>query len=58
MKGLTLNQKEQARLQVLNEVLEGGVRVREAALVLGLILPGKDMHGEYWQLIGGKELSP
>ncbi len=31
-----MSQKEQARLQVLNEVLERGVRVREAALVLGL----------------------
>ncbi len=36
MKRLTLNQKEQARLQVVNEVLEGGVRVREAARAAGL----------------------
>jgi len=36
MKGLTLNQKEQARLQVLNQVLEGRLRVWEVAPVLGL----------------------
>ena len=36
MRGLTLNQKEQARLQVLNQVLEGRLRVWEVAPVLGL----------------------
>lgn len=36
MKGLTLSQKEQARLEVLNRVLEGQLRVSEAAMVLGV----------------------
>ena len=36
MKGLTLNQKEQARLETLNRVLEGQLRVNEAAVVLGV----------------------
>ena len=35
MKGLTLTQKEQARLQVLNGILEGQISVDEAAEVLG-----------------------
>lgn len=36
MKGLTLNQKEQARLQVLNQVLVMRLEVGQAASVLGL----------------------
>jgi len=36
MRGLTLNQKEQARLVVLNRVLEKKLDIGEAALVLGL----------------------
>jgi len=36
MKGLTLNQKEQARLESLNRVLEGRLRASEAARVLGV----------------------
>ena len=36
MKGLTLTQKEQARLQVLNGILEGQISVDEAAEVLGV----------------------
>lgn len=36
MKGLTLNQKEQARLETLNRMLEGQLRVNEAAMVLGV----------------------
>ena len=36
MKGLTLNQKEQARLKTLNRILEGQLRVEEAAVVLGV----------------------
>jgi transposase len=36
MKGLTLSQKEQARLETLNRVLEGQLRVNEAAIVLGV----------------------
>jgi len=36
MKGLTLSQKEQARLETLNRVLEGQLRVEEAAVVLGV----------------------
>lgn len=36
MKGLTLNQKEQSRLETLNRVLEGQLRVNEAAEVLGV----------------------
>ncbi|MGB2983161.1 MAG: ISNCY family transposase [Candidatus Bipolaricaulia bacterium] len=36
MKGLTLSQKEQARLETLNLVLEGQLRVNEAAIVLGV----------------------
>ena len=36
MKGLTLSQKEQARLETLNRVLAGHLRVNEAALVLGV----------------------
>ncbi len=36
MKGLTLTQREQARLQVLNQVLQRTMMPREAAQVLGL----------------------
>jgi transposase len=36
MKGLTLSQKEQARLETLNRVLDGQLRVSEAAMVLGV----------------------
>src|SRR4030042_1474930 len=36
MKGLTLTQKEQGRLQTLNLVLEGMMGVGEAAYILGL----------------------
>jgi len=36
MEGLTLTQKEQGRLQTLNQVLEGWIGVREAAYILGL----------------------
>lgn len=36
MKGLTLSQKEQARLETLNRVLEGQLRASEAAMVLGV----------------------
>ena len=36
MKGLTLNQKEEARLETLNRVLEGRLRVSDAALLLGV----------------------
>lgn len=45
MKGLTLNQLEQARLQVLNQVLEGGLRVSQAASLLGV----SERHG--WRLL-------
>ena len=45
MKELTLNQKEQARLQVLNRVLEGEIGVGEAARALGV----SERHG--WQLV-------
>ncbi|MEK7777846.1 MAG: helix-turn-helix domain-containing protein [Chloroflexota bacterium] len=36
MKGLTLNQREQARVQIMNRVLEGWVRVSEAAEIMGV----------------------
>ena len=36
MKGLMLSQKEQARLETLNRVLEGQLQVSEAAMVLGV----------------------
>ena len=36
MKGLTLNQKEQAPLQLLNRMLEGEMNVSEAAGPMGL----------------------
>jgi len=36
MKGLTLSQKEQARLETLNRVLQGQLRASEAATVLGI----------------------
>jgi transposase len=36
MRGLTLTQKEQARVMTLNLVLEGGLRVAEAAGIMGL----------------------
>ena len=36
MKGLTLNQREQARLEILNHVLQGWMRVHEAASLLGV----------------------
>ena len=49
MKGLTLTQKEQARLQVLNGILEGQISVDEAAEVLGV----SERHvGESWRSIG------
>lgn len=36
MRGLTLSQREQARLETLNRVLEQQIRVKEAAVVLGV----------------------
>ncbi len=45
MKGLTLSQKEGTRLQVLNQVLERRLRVREAAGLLGV----SERHG--WRLL-------
>ena len=36
MKGLTLNQREQARLEILNHVLQSWMRVHEAASLLGV----------------------
>lgn len=45
MKGLTLSQKEQRRVQVLNLVLEGKVQVWEAAKLLGV----SERHG--WRLL-------
>ena len=36
MKGLTLNQREQTRLEILNHVLQGLLRVHEAAVLLGV----------------------
>jgi transposase len=36
MEGLTLSQIEQARIQVLNEVLEGRIGVKEAAQLMGV----------------------
>ena len=36
MRGLTLNQKEQARLQVLNGVLQRRVSLAEAAQIMGV----------------------
>jgi transposase len=45
MKGLTLNTKEQARLQVLNGVLEGDYPVRQAVEILGM----SERHG--WRLL-------
>ena len=35
MKGLTLNQREQTRLEILNRVLQGWVRMHEAGPLLG-----------------------
>lgn len=45
MRGLTLNAREQARLQVLNKVLEGWLRMPEASQVLG----ASERHG--WRLL-------
>lgn len=45
MKGLTLNRREQARVRVLNGVLEGKLGVREAARVMGV----SERHG--WRLV-------
>jgi len=45
MKELTLSQREQTRLQVLNKVLEGWLRVAEAARLLGV----SERHG--WRLL-------
>ncbi|MFH1560920.1 MAG: helix-turn-helix domain-containing protein [Chloroflexota bacterium] len=45
MKGLTLSQREEARVQVLNQVLERGWSVPEAARVLGV----SQRHG--WRLL-------
>ena len=36
MKGLTLNQREQTRLEILNRVLQGWVRMHEAVPLLGV----------------------
>jgi len=36
MRGLTLNQREQARLEILNRVLQGLMRVEDAAHILGV----------------------
>ena len=36
MKGLILSQREQTRLQTLNRVLEGKLKVREVALPMGV----------------------
>jgi len=36
MKGLTLSQKEQARLETLNRLLEGQLQTSEAAMILGV----------------------
>ena len=36
MKGLTLSQKEQARLETLNRILEGQLQVSEASVILGV----------------------
>ena len=47
MKGLTLTQKEQARLQVLNGILEGQMSVDEAAEVLGV----SERH--VWRILAG-----
>jgi transposase len=45
MKGLTLSQREEARVQVLNKVLAGWLRVGDAARVLGV----SERHG--WRLL-------
>ena len=45
MKGLTLTNKEQARVQVLNEVLEGKVNVSQASGLMGV----SERHG--WRLL-------
>ncbi|MFC2105541.1 helix-turn-helix domain-containing protein [Candidatus Bipolaricaulota bacterium] len=55
MKGLTLNQKEQARLEILNRVLEGRLRASEAARILGV----SERHT--WRMLAayrGRELLP
>jgi transposase len=46
MKGLTLSQREETRVQVLNKVLEGKLRLREAAKLLGI----SERHG--WRILG------
>jgi transposase len=46
MRGLTLTEQEQGRLQVLNLVLEGGMGVKEAAGILGL----SERHT--WRIVG------
>ena len=53
MKGLTLSQREQARLQVLNRVLEGVYGVEEAAKVLGSV---SATGGDFWQPTGRRVL--
>ena len=45
MKGLTLSQREETRIQVLNKVLEGELKVREAAKLLGI----SERHG--WRIL-------
>src|SRR3989304_2156654 len=45
MKGLILSQKEQTRLQALNRVLEGKLKVREVAEILSV----SERHG--WRLL-------
>ena len=45
MKGLTLSQREETRIQVLNKVLEGRLKVREAAKLLGI----SERHG--WRIL-------
>ena len=45
MKGLTLTTKEQSRIQVLNGVMEGKLRVAEASGLMGV----SERHG--WRLL-------
>lgn len=47
MKGLTLSQKEQARIQVLNKVLEKRIEVGEAAVIMNL------SKRQAWRILAG-----
>ena len=62
MKGLMVTPNEQGRIQVLNQVIGGRLRVREAALLMGVrerqACLSADRGGDCWRRIVGKAWPP